>query len=175
MFSAVIICVTYFHMTRNAYFPAPFQTAVSTALASEDTSEVRLATTEAGLIPLALDSGGLALDTWGLNERSIAASGGDKLGDRLRELKPNVIVVHGYRPPNSLNQEDCRPLGGDPWFAMVDKLYAYADSNGLETLRSTETTRCNIWSVFVGADLSPSVRSALENYSFQGRELVARN
>jgi hypothetical protein len=175
MFSAVVICVVYFHMTTNGYFPAPFQTAVSTALASEDTSHVRLATTEAGLIPLALDSGGLALDTVGLNERSIAASGGDKLGDRLRELKPNVIVVHGFRPPNSLNQEDCPSLGDVRWGAMVDKLYAYADSNGLKTLRSTEATRCDIWSVFVGADLSPSVRSALEHYSFQGRELVARN
>jgi hypothetical protein len=172
MFTAVVLCVAYFHMPGNVYFPSPFATAVVTALASEDTSHVRLATTEAGVIPLSLDSGGLALDTWGLNDRSIADSGGDTLGDRLREFKPNIIIVHGYRPPNSLNQEGCPPFGDVRWTAMVDKLYAYADSNGFKTLRSTETTRCDIRSVFVAADLSPSVRSALASYSFQGRELV---
>lgn len=176
VFLVVGVSIASFHTKGLGYFQTPFHTAVSNALASqsENTADLRLATTEAGLIPLALDPGGLALDTWGHNERSIAVSGGDTLADRLRELRPNIIVVHGYRPPNSLDQGDCRPPG-DGWDSMVDKLYAFAESNGLDVLRSTETSQCNFWSVFVDAEVTPSVRTALADYSLQGRELpVAR-
>ncbi len=52
---ALLVCVGVlpFHLPIGSYFESPFQTAVSEALRGVDTSGVRVATTEAGLIPLA--------------------------------------------------------------------------------------------------------------------------
>jgi hypothetical protein len=154
----------------GGYWASPFHTAVAGALAEVDTAEVRLATTEAGLIPLAIR--GSALDTGGHNHRGIAESNGASLGDALEELQPNVVMTHGVTPP-ALDQTGCEATPfSSPSGDMITKLYVYAEVNGLELLRSTRTGPCDTWSVFVTKELPGPVRSALLSYRMGGEDLI---
>jgi hypothetical protein len=159
-----------FQHLGKGYYEMPFHSTVAAALNRVDTSGVRLATTEAGLIPLSV--AGPALDTYGLNDRVIAESGGVALPARLREFLPNVLVVHG-RPPFGDGAVAC-PLSSDPatWNGMVEALYSYTQGSGMRLIRSTETGKCDAWSVFVSEDVPPPVESALMSYRFTGTELV---
>lgn len=152
------------HMGKG-YYEAPFHVAVSSALSAVDTRAVRLATTEAGLIPLSIS--GQVMDTFGLNDRQIAESLGAALDSRLENFKPNILIVHG--PPVSGPEAVSCPIGGPQgsWLAMVEKLYAFAGRYHLELLRSDVTGPCEAWSVFVAPDLAAPVRVALGKYTFE--------
>lgn len=162
-----------FSHADGGYFEAPFHTAVSRALAPVDTSTIRLATTEAGLIPLSIT--GRALDTWGHNDRSIAESRRGTLEPRLQEFSPNMIIVHGYTAPPELEltNTNCTSTGtsGD-WDDMVTRLYAYAEKRNLQLVRSTATGPCAFWSVFVASEVSSEVVLAIRGYSIAGNDLV---
>lgn len=149
---------------------APFSTAVANALARVDTSDVRLAATEAGLIPLAVT--GPALDTYGHNNRAIATSGGAELQPQLEKLHPNVLAVHGATPAE-VSDTACsgEQLFGADWARQGTELYAYAATHGMELLRVTESAPCDAWSIFVAPDVPLPVREALLSYHMRGREL----
>ncbi len=167
------VCMATVHGSRGGgYFAAPFHTAVAASLSEIDTTGVRLATSEAGLIPLAIR--GHVLDTFGHNNRNIAESSGALLEDTLKEFQPNIIILHGMTPPR-LDQMGCgiAPFS-PPWKNMVGTLYRFADAHGLDLLRSTATGLCDTWSVFVGQDVSDPVRSALLSYQMDGEELIMK-
>jgi hypothetical protein len=149
---------------------SPFSTAVANALARVVTSDVRLAATEAGLIPLAVT--GPALDTYGHNNRAIAASGGAALQAELEAFRPNVLAVHGATPVE-VTDAACSgvELFGADWARQGTELYAYAASHGMVLLRVTESAPCDSWSIFVAPDVSPQVREALLGYHMRGKEL----
>lgn len=149
---------------------APFSTAVADALAHVDTAGVRLATTEAGLVPLAVQ--GRALDTYGHNNRAIAASDGAALEAELDALRPNVLAVHGATPAQ-VTDVACsgEQLFGADWARQGTELYAYAAHHGMELLRVTESAPCDAWSIFVAPDVPQPVREALLGYHMRGREL----
>ncbi|WP_232547331.1 hypothetical protein [Propioniciclava soli] len=168
---AVGLCMAlalYSHV-GNGYQESPFHTAVSRALSGVDTSSLRLATTEAGLIPLSVS--GKALDTWGHNDRSLAESRRGTLEQRLQEFEPNVLIVHGFTAPPAFAEIACRS-GGD-WSDMVSRLYSYADHHDLRLLRSTAMQQCDFWTVYVGPGVSPDIVDALRSYRLAGEELVA--
>lgn len=75
----------------------------------------RLATTEAGLLPLY--SGWPTLDTWGLNDIRIAHRGGRLEAGDLRRFNPDVVVFHGSFVPGGEPRGD---FGlGPQWTAMT--------------------------------------------------------
>lgn len=154
---------------REVYFAAPFQSAFAAAVADTDTNDVRVATSEAGLIPLAID--GWALDTYGYNNRSIASTGGKSLETELRTFAPNLLVIHGT-PPEELVGTKCDSQAFSiPWSRMVDTSYRFARESGMEILRSVETGTCDAWTIWIGRDLSTEMRQALAASDLPGREL----
>ena len=175
---AALACigVVPFHLPAGGYFESPFQTSVSTALSAVDTSRVRIATTEAGLIPLAVT--GAALDTYGHNDRAIAATQGSALAERLDEFRPNVLAVHGL-PPDSVRLADCTPERQrgvtkftDRWSEMVDEIYRSAQRQGLVLTRLSETTPCETWSLWLSPDVDPQVRQAVDGLAMPGVDVV---
>lgn len=174
---ALLACVGIlpFHLPIGSYFESPFQTSVAAALKTVDTSGVRIATTEAGLIPLAVT--GPALDTYGHNNRSIAASRGATLAEQLTAFGPNVLAIHGL-PPTAIRLDDCSAQQERDsttftprWSAMVSELYEYADRNGLTLTRISETTPCETWSLLVSDDVDPTVRRVLDQLRMPGTEV----
>jgi hypothetical protein len=175
---AALTCIGLvpFHLPIGSYLESPFQSAVAAALTSVDTSSVRIATTEAGLIPLAVT--GPALDTHGHNNRSIAATHGGSLVQELDTFRPNVLAVHGL-PPDSIHLDDCtterrRSQTKFPanWSEMVGEIYDYADRQRLTLARISETTPCETWSVWLSDDIDPQVRRAMEQLSMPGTEVT---
>jgi len=168
-----------FHLPIGSYFESPFQTSVAAALRAVDTSHVRIATTEAGLIPLAVT--GPALDTYGHNNRNIARSHGLDLADELNEFRPNVVALHGL-PPDTVRLDDCSPqqragVTKFPanWSQMVSELYDYAEQHGLELRRISETTPCETWSLWLSGDVDPQVRRAIDQLSMPGTEVAVHS
>jgi hypothetical protein len=153
-------------------------TAISSALQLIDTTDVRLATSEAGLVPLAIS--GPALDTYGFNNYAIASTEGVALGEQLDLLKPNVVIVNGRGPAEvadlfqdpSCNGRDLTSYSGAQWVAMTDTLLEYAQDNALKLIRSTETGACNAFSVFVSSAVTPEVVDALRAAVPDSLELV---
>jgi len=169
--------IVLFHLPWGGYEEFPFHTSVARVLADVDTSGVRVASTEAGLIPMVVS--GDALDPWGHNNRAIAAQGQSALEKELQLFEPNLIVVHGVTPIQ-VAEPACKsipantgfgPFAGE-WIRMSNTLYEYADEHGFELLRSTETGDCEAWSVFVGKKIDPDVSNALRQYRFAGRDLI---
>ena len=174
---ALLVCVGVlpFHLPIGSYFESPFQTAVSEALRGVDTSGVRVATTEAGLIPLAVR--GLALDTYGHNNRSIASTHGNSLAAELAAFRPNLIAMHGL-PPDTVTLDDCSPEQqrsntkfAANWSSMVSELYREAQRQGLVLTRLSETTPCETWSVWLSNDVDPAVRQAIARLQMPGRDV----
>lgn len=171
-----VVGIAPFHLPIGGYFESPFQTAVSDALRSVDTSDVRVATTEAGLIPLAVT--GTALDTYGHNNRSVAASHGGNLDAELNAFRPNVITMHGL-PPTGVRLADCttqvraeQRKFTDIWSQMVDKIYAYTEREGMTLARVSETTPCETWSIWLADDVDPQVRVAVQQLSMPGTDVT---
>lgn len=179
LFALFVVPVMLFHLPWSGYSEFPFHAAVSRALSGVDTSYVRLASTEAGLIPLAVQ--GPALDPWGHNNRRIAETGGAALSDELASFAPTMIVTHG-RTPDSVASSSCadvpRGVAFGPfsaeWLSMVDVLHTYANSRGMTLIRSTETDACEAWSIYVSDDVGDDVRQALRSYQIDGIDLVSR-
>jgi hypothetical protein len=172
----VVVGIAPFHLPIGGYFESPFQSAVSDALRSVDTSRVRIATTEAGLIPLAVT--GTALDTYGHNNRSIAASHGGDLDDQLNTFRPNMIAMHGL-PPAAVRLADCTARVRAEqrkfpavWSQMVDKIYAYTERAGMTLARVSETTPCETWSIWLADDVDPQVRVAVQQLSMPGTDVT---
>jgi hypothetical protein len=82
----------------------------------------RIATTEAGLLPLY--SGWQAVDTWGLNDQWIAHNGGIT-SEYLSLMDPAIIMFHADFSP-LLPRKDA----GDAWGRMTLILDQYAQNNG---------------------------------------------
>lgn len=144
----------------GSYFEAPFHSATFRSLRPLETSMLRVATTEAGLIPLAVKDG-LVLDTWVHNTRSIAEQGTAALPSELEGFVPNVIVVHGRTPTEFLADDACRGPFGIEWGEQVDILYAYAERNGLELVLSEGTGECDTWNIFLAEEVPTEVRRAV--------------
>jgi hypothetical protein len=92
-------------------------------LRAHEDRDYTLATSEAGLLPLY--SGWRAIDTWGLNDPSIAHHGSvtEEMLDRRR---PEVIMFHGYFSPAAPRIH----AAGDPWSDMLQVLKDYAEERG---------------------------------------------
>lgn len=175
---ALLTCVGVapFHLPIGNYFESPFQTNVSAALKAVDTSRVRIATTEAGLIPLAVT--GPALDTYGHNNRAIALSRGQRLTAELEAFQPNVLAVHGL-PPDYQRVDGCssqqradQSTFSPRWSQMVADIYAYAERNALALTRISQTTPCETWSLWVSPSVDASVRDAVDEVEMPGTEVA---
>lgn len=167
-----------FSVSEPPYTSYQPHTAISLALQSVDTTDVRLATSEAGLVPLAIS--GPAIDTYGFNNYAIASTGGEALIEQLDLLQPNVVVVNGRGPTEvaasfqdpTCNGRDLTSYSGSQWVGMTDTLLQYAQDNALKLIRSTETGSCNAFSIFVSSEVTPEVVAALQASVMDSLELV---
>lgn len=171
-----IIPISLFHLPWGGYSEFPFHAAVSRALELVDTSDLRIASTEAGLVPLAVT--GPALDPWGHNNRRIAETRGGALPEELKRFAPTVLVAHGRTSdflPDSCGMvsegQGFGPFAAD-WLVMVETMTDYAEMKGFELIRSTETAPCDAWSIYVDPSVSEEVIEALRSYRIEGKELV---
>jgi len=175
-FVLVLACTNLFaqisiHKNEAVVFPE-FTQVVAEALSKTNTESVRLATTEAGLIPLTIR--GMALDTYGWNDYSIATTGGATLKNRLESFAPNIIVMHGL-PVSVTFESNCAVnYFTSEWNSMITVLVDYADQNNMVLFRSTLVSPCDAWSIFLGKGTTVGVQDALSNYSLTGTELVER-
>lgn len=156
--------------TTGQYFESPFHTSVYRAMLPLDTSEVRVATTEAGLIPLAVKNG-YALDTWVHNTRAISENGAAAIGPAIQEFAPNMLVAHGRRPHEFLGTEPCNGPFSTRWQAQVDIIYGYAIDNGFRLIKSFETAPCDTWNIFVSDAINPSLLDPLLRIDIDGSSL----
>lgn len=93
---------------------------VAVMLSEYKNSGLRLATSEAGLLPLY--SQFRSLDTWGLNDQWIAHHGGIT-EDYLRSFDPHLIIFHAFFSPVASSS------GRDDWYEMTMVLKQYAETN----------------------------------------------
>ncbi len=91
------------------------------ALSEYKDSGYRLATSEAGLLPLY--SQWTSLDTWGLNDQWIAHHG-IITEEYLEEFDPHIIMFHAFFSPVASAKVQ------DDWYDMVTVLKTYAESRG---------------------------------------------
>jgi len=172
--AAIFLTVALISITRTfglqgapytAYQP---HAVISEALGNVDTSGIRLATSEAGLVPLAI--AGIALDTFGFNNYAIASTDGLALRSELDSLKPNVVILNGP-PPESINPEllgqGCSESAltaylGQKWVTMGETMTAYVKEHGLQLVRATATGACNVFSVYVDPTINADVLAALK-------------
>lgn len=185
--SATIIGLCSIAILRAYSIPEPVytqyqpHTAISQALEKVDTSSVRVATSEAGLIPLAVD--GPALDTYGFNNYPIASSDGTALWDEMERLQPNVVIVNGPAPPevvDNLQDPSCVDVDleaylGERWLKMAETMIRFAEMNQMELLRSTETGRCVVFSLYASSNLSQPVLDALLVNTRDSAEILGRS
>ena len=155
----------------KTYWRAPFHSLAYEALRSGDTSGLRIATTEAGLIPLALEDG-VALDTYVHNTRSIALNGLDVLPDELDRFRPNVLVAHGQRPVEYLGGEECSGRFGEDWLGMARTMYSYAAEHKFILIRSEEVADCDTFNIFVSSDAPSGAVGRLQGIPSFGRTLA---
>lgn len=93
-----------------------------------------IATTEAGLLPFY--STWNAIDTWGLNDQTIAHNGGQITESYLEMRDPEIIVFHARFSPLTFAtaRAEARPRGDasrrSQWSAMVMTLKDFAETNG---------------------------------------------
>jgi hypothetical protein len=176
--SATLVMLCAIAILRTYSVPGPVytqyqpHTSMSAALAGVDTSMVRLATSEAGLVPLAIT--GTALDTYGYNNYAIASSNGSALEYELNRLRPNMIIVNGPAPTElagALNDPNCATADltdylGQRWLDMSHTMMDYARTHGLGLVRST-------FSIYAATDLPVPVMDAIRSFRTESHELVA--
>lgn len=169
---------------RTYSIPGPPYTAyephssLSAALEGLDTSEVRLATSEAGLVPLAVK--GPALDTYGFNNYPIASTGGGALDSELARLQPNLLITNGPAPPGlegrladpACVQNDPESYLGEDWMTMHATLEAYARDNEMNLIRSFETGRCLAFSIYAGPDVPDEILRVVRDSQNPSREIT---
>jgi len=156
------------HQNERVNFPI-FTQRVANVLESANTKAVRLATTEAGLIPLSIN--GEALDTYGWNDYQIAVTDGLALISRLVSFNPNLIIVHGVPVTDTVNTDCQINYFTTKWNSMTNTLVGYANSHHMALLRSTLTAPCDAWTIFVNRDLPPEIVKALKLYQLSGQEV----
>ena len=144
----------------DKYFKTNFTSSVYYQINRMDTSEVRLATTEAGLIPLAMPQGQV-LDTWVHNTRAIALRGPTALTSVLSQFEPNLIVVHGTPPTEFRSEEPCESPFSADWGLQTKILYNYAKQNNFRLVRSDLSASCETWNIFVSDSLPIKLRKVL--------------
>ncbi len=176
---AIFLTIALISITRTYGLQGPPYTAyqphaaISEALSKVDTSGIRLASSEAGLVPLAID--GQALDTFGFNNYAIASTGGLALRSELDSLKPNVMILNGPAPDileaemsgQGCSEADLTAYLGNEWVTMGETMTAYAEEHGLQLVRATATGACNVFSVYadpaINADLLAALKTPLGN------------
>ncbi|MBC7878952.1 MAG: hypothetical protein H7Y59_17410 [Anaerolineales bacterium] len=94
---------------------------VALMLSEYKDNELRLATSESGLLPLY--SEWKSLDTWGLNDQWIAHNG-IVTEEYLRSFDPHIIMFHAYFSPIAASAPK------DDWDDMIVVLQEYAQKNG---------------------------------------------
>ena len=178
IYICILFSVPFFSSIKNyggIYFSMPFTTRMYDALNEYNSSKIRIATTEAGLIPLAMMKSRV-LDTYVHNTRSIAENGPVALLPELNSLKPNLLIVHGPVPVKFFENKDCTsPYTRDwpkNWTAQTKILYDYAFSNNLRLIRSEETGVCDTWNVFVSNDLPISLITKIAAIPSWSKRLV---
>ena len=185
--AALVLGLTLIAVLRASTLSGPPYTeyephaSFSKALRGVDTSGVRLATSEAGLVPLAVD--GPAIDTFGFNNYPIASTRGAALSDELSRIDPNLLITNGPAPDSlidRLGDPACRTADtsaylGKDWMAMHDTMIDYAAANGMQLIRSIETGRCLAFSVFASEELSSEVFRALMETSVPSNDLTREN
>lgn len=169
-----LIVALFSHLPRGGYFEAPFQSAVSETLKRTDTRNMRVVTTEAGLIPLAID--GVAFDSFGWNTRSVANSKDGEIIELVNDFKPNVIIAHSL-PVTADAEVECKKLKIDPfdtkWNRMTSQLVEFATLHNFSLLRSTETDPCDTWNIWVDNNLEKNLVNALKAFKLSnGVDLV---
>jgi hypothetical protein len=115
--------VAYMQVWRGdwAHYPDG-RAAMGKMLREHKDKDLRLATSEAGLLPLY--SEWRTLDAWGLNDFTIATHG-TITSDYLSAFDPDLIVFHAYDPPFA---EGTSGLPG--WAEMANVLRSYVAQHG---------------------------------------------
>jgi len=134
------IAVWMFYTVPDAFgrYSVADQASMYQLLRPIDSTGVRVASSEAGLVPLAVNEG-YALDTFVHNTRSIALEGSSALRGELEKFKPNLIYVNAYRSIG-LSAGDCFRPERTPfeveWAEMTDLIYEYAKENEFQVIYS---------------------------------------
>ena len=142
---------------NGRYFQPPWHTLMFSIFKPLDSSNFRVATTEAGLIPLALDEG-QSLDTYVHNTRKIALEGEIGLQTSLEDFRPNILVVHGPPPVGFVDDSATCPYEGELWSFQQRVLYDYAEQNSFDLVRSDVRGPCDTWNVFANSEISEDSR-----------------
>jgi len=183
-FVIMIFGISLISILRTYSIPGPPYTAyephssLGESLQDVDTSGVRLATSEAGLVPLAID--GPAIDTYGFNNYPIASTQGEGLLAELNRLEPNLLITNGPVPEGlegrladpACAYNDPEAYLGSDWMKMHEVLVKYANENDLELIRSIETGRCLAFSIYAGPGLTREVLGAVQGFRSPARELT---
>lgn len=157
---------------HGSFFEARFQLVVSEELRPFDTRNLRLATTEAGLIPLRVS--GKVLDTYGHNHREIASNSGS-LPWVIREFDPNVLIVHGPNPEETGQNGCSSPPFSRSWLDMTEALTKFADESDMNLLRVDETGSCDSWIIYTGDEISVEIQRALVSFPPVGETTFIRS
>ena len=142
---------------NGRYFQPPWHTLMFSIFKPLDSSNFRVATTEAGLIPLALDEG-QSLDTYVHNTRKIALEGEIGLQTSLEDFRPNILVVHGPPPVGFVDDSATCPYEGELWSFQQRVLYDYAEQNSFDLVLSDVRGPCDTWNVFANSEISEDSR-----------------
>ena len=161
--TTMLLLVPLVPLHGGRYAPSPFHTSMYQALRPLDTDNVKIATTEAGLIPLAIKRG-RALDTYLHNTRSIAEGGDAALRRELASFDPNMVVVHGPPPFMSDSRSECLDYYGERWFLQTQTLYEYVKRANMKLIRSDVAGPCDTWNVFSDESVSQSIVSEVRKF-----------
>jgi arabinofuranosyltransferase len=131
--------------------------AVAAALVAHSAPGARVATTEAGLVPLR--TGWEALDLWGLNDATIAHRGYLDPAD-LDRFSPTVLFVHA--DPHG-------PLGAG-WDSMVATATGWAASHGYRPVRVAvdRAGPADTWQLWTSPGADPALAEALHCDTYRG-------
>lgn len=120
--ACVALFIRHVHLASRIAYARDGRHDLGIALGEYAGHGYRMATTEAGLLPLY--SRWPALDTWGLNDPWIARHGG-VTEDYLERWRPDVVLIHDIHPdllpPTSFRDE---------WTAQVRTLTRFVESGG---------------------------------------------
>ncbi|MCC6152776.1 MAG: hypothetical protein IT367_03410 [Candidatus Hydrogenedentes bacterium] len=132
---------------------------------------LRIATSEAGLIPLYSQCA--ALDTWGLND-SVIARKGTITAARLDTFKPDLIVFHAYDSPAVAGT-----TGLKGWSEMVAVLRAFVAKHGFELAAAYGVSSEDLHYYYVRSDFAGKIdlmrQIAVTEYIWSGNGEVAKN
>jgi len=150
-----LVAPTAFYYQRSAGDTTDQRALVGSLLAPFASRGYLVATTEAGLIPLT--SGWRALDTWGLNDQTIAHRGELIYAD-LDRAAPTVVFTHASQAPGANPVPD--HVLGQQWTDMTVTVAEWADDRGFELVRSAGRPGASTWNMWVRPGTPDSQRLA---------------